>query len=288
MYTKKELVQLVDNMPAFPPSVSRILTLTADITCAPKDLIRIIELDPVLTLKLLQLVNSPYFGLSRQISSIKQAVVFVGINTIKNLALTIAPLEILNHDSKDTPHMENMLYHAIAVGVISRHLARRCSLSEIESTDFFVAGLLHDFGKMALYRFLPKKYNKTLHLAAKKQIPLHRAERKTLGVNHLQVGALLAKKWHLPMEFIACMGNHHDWKFSRTSLLQDCIYTANLIAQTIGVGDSGDPILTPSLPKPIERRLNAKLPELIGTLGDLAGEMHKAKVFIYHWHSDLK
>ncbi|MBF0126183.1 MAG: HDOD domain-containing protein [Magnetococcales bacterium] len=279
-YSTKKLIKLVDGMPAFPPSVYRILKLTADINCAPKDLVRVIDHDPVLTLKLLQLVNSPYFGLSRQISSIKQAVVFVGINTIKNLALTIAPLEMLSRHSPSNPWMDNLLAHAIGVGVIAKHLARRLGISEVESTDFFVAGLLHDIGKMALYRFDTDDYDKALQLAIKKKIPLHMAERHVFGVDHTQVGAMLGDKWCLPLDFVACMGHHHTWN-PDMSPLQDCVFTANIIAKKIKVGESGDPVTENSLPRELELRLGCKLPELIGTLGDLSGEMNIAQILIH-------
>ncbi|MEO5330654.1 MAG: HDOD domain-containing protein [Magnetococcus sp. YQC-5] len=279
-YSKKKLMLLVDGMPAFPPSVYRILKLTADINCAPKDLVRIIDLDPVLTLKLLQLVNSPYFGLSRQIGSIKQAVVFVGINTIKNLALTIAPLEI-TRNSEFSPFMDNLRAHAIAVAVIAKHLARRIGVSDLDSTDFFVAGLLHDFGKMALFRLNPNDYFKALRMAAKKNIPLHRAERSVFGVDHTDIGAILGDKWCLPAEFVACMERHHAWDPANTSAMQDCVFVANIIAKIIGVGQSGNPVVENTLPKEISERLGIQLQELIGSLGDLSGDMNKAQIYIH-------
>ncbi len=280
-YSKKKLIKLVDEMPAFPPSIYRILKLTADINCEPKDLVRVIDLDPVLTLKLLQLVNSPYFGLSRQISSIKQAVVCVGINTMKNLALTIAPLEMLSGTINDAPFMESLRAHAIGVGVIAKHLARRIGISEVESTDFFVAGLLHDFGKIALFRFTPEAYKSTLDLATKKKITLLQAEQELLGVTHTKIGAMLGHKWRLPVEFVTCMGQHHTRDTTNATALQDCIYTANIVAKKIGIGHSGNSIIENSLPKAIENRLECKLPELIGTLGDLSGEMNQAQIFIH-------
>ncbi|MBF0191344.1 MAG: HDOD domain-containing protein [Magnetococcales bacterium] len=284
-HSKKKLLNLVDGMPAFPPSVYHILKLTADINCAPKALVRVIDLDPVLTIKLLQLVNSPYFGLSRQIGSIRQAVVFVGINTIKNLALTIAPMEMLSRDALNTPFLEGLLSHAIAVGVVARHLARRSGISEMESTDFFVAGLLHDFGKIALHRFFPEKHAKALALAHKKQLPLHLAEQEILNLDHTQVGALLADKWQLPPGCQASMGQHHNWKHAGESAVLDCVIAANIIAKTIGVGHSGNPVIDNPLHPAIEHRLGGDLSDLIGTLGDISGEMHKVQRFIHSWQN---
>ncbi|MBF0293963.1 MAG: HDOD domain-containing protein [Magnetococcales bacterium] len=278
-YSAKKLIRLVDGMPAFPPSVYRILQLTSDINCEPKDLVRVIDHDPVLTLKLLQLVNSPYFGLSRQIGSIRQAVVFVGINTIKNLVLTIAPMEMLSRQGTDNRWMENLLAHAIGVGVIAKHLARRCGISEVEATDYFVAGLLHDIGKMALHRFKPEDYKDALRLAKKKGLPLLEAEREIFGVDHAQVGAMLGDKWCLPVELVVSMEKHHDWN-PNLSLLQDCVYAANLMAKRLRVGNSGND--TPEhLPRELEQRFGAKIEELVGTLGDLSGEMNFTQILIH-------
>lgn len=284
-HSRKKLIQLVDGMPAFPPSVYHILKLTSDINCPPKELIRVIDLDPVLTFKLLQLVNSPYFGLSRQIGSIRQAVVFVGINTIKNLALTIAPMEMLSHENLNGQFLEGVLSHSIAVGVIARHLARRSGISAEESTDFFVAGLLHDFGKIALHRFFPLQHARALALAAKKPIPLHEAEQEILHLNHAKVGALLADKWCLPPGCAVSMGRHHDWKPKHASPMLDCILAANIIANTIGIGDSGNPITEIALPPEVAFRLGGTLPELIGTLGDISAEIHKLQIFIHSWQT---
>ncbi|MBF0614400.1 MAG: HDOD domain-containing protein [Magnetococcales bacterium] len=284
-HSKKKLIRLVDGMPAFPPSVYHILKLTADINCVPKELVRVIDLDPVLTIKLLQLVNSPYFGLSRQIGSIRQAVVFVGINTIKNLALTIAPMEMLSRDTHNSPFLEGLLSHAIAVGVIARHLARRCGISEVESTDFFVAGLLHDFGKIALHRFFPNKYAKAMAMAAKKQISLIEAERHMLDLDHAQIGQMLADKWRLPPGCVASMGQHHQCPDPDTAPILTCVYAANIIAKTIGVGNSGNPVTETALPTAVEQCLGGSLHELIGTLGDLSGEMHKVQLFIHSWQT---
>ena len=83
----RQLMTAIDRMPAFPKSVQQVLELTRDLNCAPRDLVQVIERDPVLTVKILKVVNSAYFGLSRPVTSVNHAVVFLGFNTIKNLSL---------------------------------------------------------------------------------------------------------------------------------------------------------------------------------------------------------
>ncbi|MBF0368348.1 MAG: HDOD domain-containing protein [Magnetococcales bacterium] len=268
-------------MPAFPQSVYRILQLTTDINCPPKELIEIIGHDPVLTLKILKILNSPYFGLSRTILSINQAVVFVGINTIKNIALTIAPVGVLTNEEKDDEYLTNLLMHSLGTAIVAKRLSRRLGASELESADYFVAGLLHDFGKVVLARYMPKEYAKAIKRASKKNIPFLKAEKKLLGTDHTRVGAMLAKKWHLPNELVASIQNHHAPRGKGSpSPMGDCVFAANQIVKKLRIGKSGNPVVE-QLPPPIASRFNMDLGELINSLGDFSNEWKKTW-FILH------
>ena len=150
-YSKKKLIRLIGDVPAFPHSIYQILHLASDINFSPKELVEVVGHDPVLTLNILKMVNSHYFGLSQPIGSINQAVVCAGINTIKNLALTVAPLELLSSKKQDDPELNQLLLHSLATGFIAKKLARNLGVSEVDATDYFVGGLLHDVGKVALF-----------------------------------------------------------------------------------------------------------------------------------------
>ncbi|MEO5377952.1 MAG: HDOD domain-containing protein [Magnetococcus sp. DMHC-6] len=278
---KMELIRMVDKMPAFPQSVHRVLQLTADINCAPKELVEVITHDPVLTLKILSLLNSPYFGLSRSISSIQQAVVFVGINTIKNLALSIAPMGILPQHIRSDHYMSQLLLHSLATATCTKQLCRRLGISEIESTNYFVGGLLHDFGKVVLARFQNKNFKQALRLAEHKKISLLLAERKILGTTHTQVGSQLGKKWCLPKELVACLRDHHtpDKKNTRY-LMVDCVFAANQLVKKLGIGHAGNPIIE-NLPPRIADRFGMDLTDLAKSASDFADELKKASVFIH-------
>ena len=276
---KKQLVATVDGMPAFPQSVFRILQLTTDINCNPRDIVQVVEHDPVLTMNLLKLVNSPYFGLSRRVASISQAVVFVGINTLKNLALSIAPIEVLPKNNWANPRMHQLLLHSLGSAAIARRLSRQLGVPEIDATDYFVAGLLHDFGKVALARCKTKTYRKSLQQAAKKEIPLHQMEKKLFGQDHCQVGALLGKKWCLPKALVSCMAGHHD-ETAPSSPMLDCVRAANEIAKRLQYGHSGNPVIAGKLPPTVANRFGQDLPQLIQSLGNVSEELSRARVFI--------
>ncbi len=92
---RKDLLEIVEKMPVFPRSVHRVIELTSDINSDPRDLVEVIEHDPILIMKVIKLVNSSYFGLAQKITYVNHAVVYIGINTVKNLALSAATLGVL-------------------------------------------------------------------------------------------------------------------------------------------------------------------------------------------------
>ncbi|MBF0124623.1 MAG: HDOD domain-containing protein [Magnetococcales bacterium] len=279
-----KLIRLVDRMPAFPKSVHRVLQLTSDLNFRPKDLIQIIDHDPVLTVKILKLVNSAYFGLSRSIMSINQAAVFVGINTIKNLTLTVATSGMLPVKNDSHLNMDDFLLHALATATISKRLALRLGVSEIHATDFFVAGLLHDFGKAVFAQFMPREFDMALSTARKHQLSLHQVEQKIIGADHAEVGALLGEKWQLPNSLVTCIRNHHGADVgasldARTQLLFDCVHSGNCIAKTLGLGQSGNPV-NDLFADRLQQRFGSDIDGLIDSLTNLTEEIEKARIFM--------
>ncbi len=144
-----KLAAAVDGMPAFPKSVQKILELTRDVNCSPKDLVQVIDKDPVVTVKVLRVVNSAYYSLPKQITSINHAVVYLGFNTIKNLALSIAAIGMLPASNAAGFDGAQYLLHSLSTAAIAKQLALR--LDDADPMDCFIAGLLHDFGKPLIY-----------------------------------------------------------------------------------------------------------------------------------------
>ena len=132
MELQEKLATLVDDMPAFSSSVMRVMDLTADINCSPKELVEVIDHDPVMTMKILKLVNSAYFGLRSEVVSIKQGVVILGINTLKNLAITIAAVGMLPRNSVKGFDSQEFLLHSLGTATITRIMSHfvRAMLSE--------------------------------------------------------------------------------------------------------------------------------------------------------------
>ncbi|MDX8389193.1 MAG: HDOD domain-containing protein [Mariprofundaceae bacterium] len=274
---QKKLLVMVEGMPAFPKSVQRILELTAGMDCSPKELVQVIEHDPVMMMKLLKLVNSAFFGLSREVTSINHAVIYIGINTIKNLALSVATMGMLPRTNKAAYDTHGFLLHSLTTASISVLLSGRTDIGNEDPGDFFVAGLLHDFGKMVFALFMPDEFGKALTLAADGVMPLHEAELQMIGSDHTEIGAMLADQWELPQRLASAIREHHSP--ASGGVLQDCLSTANMISKHLAFGVSGNYAMG-ELTASASDRFGDDLVGLVDTLGDLSGEMVKAQAFI--------
>ena len=276
---QNDIFKLVDKMPAFPHAVTKVLDLTSRANCSPKDLVEVIEHDPIITVKILKLVNSAFYGLSQPINSISHGVVYVGINTVKNLALTIAAIGMLPRNNT-TFDMNAFLLHSLGVAVVSKRLAQEPGVCNKDTSDYFVAGLLHDFGKVVLAQFRPEQFRKALDITVDESIPLFQAEQEIFGLDHAELGGLLAESWKLPVSLTNCIRNHHQPEVElEDECMRDTIYTANQIVNSISFGDSGNRFFPP-FPGNITSRCGWKFPELMENLGDLTEEMDKVRAFI--------
>lgn len=276
VYSETELFALMEEIPAFPHSGFLILQITNDINCPPRELVKVIEQDPIVTLHLLKLVNSGHFGLAKKITSIKQAVVFLGLNTMKNLALGIAPMELLTGDKTFPRSLTSILRHSLTTAIIARKLARDLGYSEAQATDCYVAGLLHDFGKVALFKLIPERYEALLKMADSLDTPLSDLEAREIATTHTAIGELLGQRWQLPELLIQSMGRHHDPDLCATSPFLVCVYVANLIANRMHQGLLGKPSKGSSLPPAMVACLGKDLDALIASTGLIADEIDRA------------
>ncbi len=233
---EEELLDMVEKMPAFPKSVEMIIRLSSDINCDHKELVKVIEHDPVMTLKVLNLVNSAYFGLSNKITSINHAVVYVGLNTVKNLAISIASIGMLPGETEAGLNMGQFLYHSISSSSLAKLLAKHMGAPDKVASDFFVAGLLHDFGKIVLAQCIPEEYKKVLQMEGVGSMELVDAEKEIIGVDHTQVGVLLGQKWNLSPNLIESIKLHHTGMPSNdedNKLLINTIFIANKLSKEL-------------------------------------------------------
>lgn len=278
---QNRLMKVVDKMPPFPKSVHRVIELTNDLNCAPKDLVQVIEHDPVITMKMLKLVNSVFFALTKSVTSVRHAVVYLGLNTVKNLALSIATVQCLPTKSSAEFNTNDFLLHSLTTASIAQRIGKEF-LGSGDTSDLFVTGLLHDFGKVVLAQFMAEDFGKAIVIARERGISLHEAETEVIGTDHTIVGAMLAEKWELPKELTACIRHHHhpDAIDASPDIVDDCVFAADQISKKLEFGFSGNPVIE-AFPNHMVERFGVNMDQMIGRLGDLSIEVQKAESFIY-------
>jgi len=274
--SRQEVVEMVDQMPAFAESVQQVLDLTSDINCSPRDLVRVVEHDPVLTGRILKVVNSAYFGLSRRISSVKEALAFIGLNTLKNVALTVAAIGALPKNNKAGMNMETFLAHSLGVGAASRWIAHRVGLDSRETERAFLAGMLHNFGSVLIALQMPKVYRRVAVIADSTDRPPFLVEREILGMDHFEIGGLVAEKWKLESSISQAITYHREMSedVERTALME-VLWMASKI---VGILRPDSAHVEESHPD-LGSTLNMTLDELLAEKGSIELAVERVQIF---------
>jgi putative nucleotidyltransferase with HDIG domain len=268
-------------MPSLSTTVAKVLEVCNNPRTSPADLNHVISLDPVLVGRVLKLINSAYYGLGQQVTNLVRAIIMLGINTVKNLALSTAVMGSLS-SKKDFQglNMEGFWRHSLCVGVAAKILARQRGIDPKQMEEYFTAGLLHDIGKIPLNAVLSKEYMLTVSIADRERISLFRAEEKTLGINHAQAGAMIVKAWRLEGPVGDAIVNHHnyqDYSGEHGDILGSII-AANRFASIMEIGFAGDryPEKTPAA----VQELGLEKDAFDGIEKTVNREIEKAQVFL--------
>lgn len=279
--TEQNINDMLEDIPTFSKSVIRILELTADVNCLTKDLVSHITHDPILTASVLKLVNSAYFGLSRKVISIQQSVVYLGINTIKNLAVSVAAMGSLPQSNNAGLDMNNFWLHSLTTAVVAKLLAEKNNIPSAEVSTFFISALLHDIGEIIFSQAHPAIYEGVLEEASEMEKPLHTIEQDTFGINHAKLGALLAEKWQLPQSMADAIRYHHDTRqiIEEDQILNRIVFVANQVAKGLGQANKENSVNT-VIPGAVLSWLGGPVEEVADSLPNLEEEIESAKVFI--------
>ena len=200
------VLERVTELP-FSPVAGRILELALDDRVGAREIARIITQDQAFTARLLKIANSPYYGQTRAVTTVTQAVPVLGINTISSLATALGSFAYASNDEGTPVSMREMWEHSIGCAIWGRQLARHIGHRGAEET--FIAGLLHDMGKTVFYRFFKHEFLSAVDAALTESIDLLSAERRFFDTDHAEAGAKVAAKWNLPTVLIDTIKYHH-------------------------------------------------------------------------------
>jgi len=239
----KRLQSYISKMPALTPTVDKVLKTCNDMNASPADISKVISMDPVLTGKILRLINSAYYGLPQKVTTLVRAIIMLGINTVKNLILSTAILS--NLKSKKTNNaldMDGFWRHSLSVGVLSRLIAKKRNVGQHAVEEYFIAGLLHDIGKIPINNKIPDDYQRVIGASNKLRQPLFVAEKEVLKIDHTDMGRLITDKWKLGGGIRDTIIHHHALP-SYKGEFQDILLTvalANYQANILKFGSSGN------------------------------------------------
>ncbi|HUB24475.1 MAG TPA: HDOD domain-containing protein [Tepidisphaeraceae bacterium] len=203
-----DLLRRVTSLATLPEVTVRIIQIVEDPRSTAARLHQTISHDPALVTRILKVVNSAFYGLPGQVTTAERAVVLLGVNAVKNLALA-ASLGQLFKGIKicDAFSPRDLWTHCVAVGVIAREMAKQLRLPVVD--EAFLGGMIHDMGLLVHLQVHPEKLSQTCRAAQKEGIEFLAAERNCIGIDHQMLGMALSDHWHFPRAFGAVAGFHH-------------------------------------------------------------------------------
>ena len=257
----KKIVKWVNSseISSIKQTVTQIINTINNPDSSANDLKNIIEIDPPLTSKLIKLANSAFYGYPKRISEIQEAIVCIGFEAVKELALGQKVCELFNQDSDINGYSRIALWkHSISVALYSKLIYRREFRKKGE--NMYVAGLLHDIGIIVIDQFLHSKLRRILKKVNNEKNNLIKIENNDLGFNHTDICMALAKDWGFPDEIAFAMGNHHepdkvDDDYVR---IAGTIFIADYVTQTKNIGYCDAPYPNKTLFQKYLAKLNIK------------------------------
>jgi putative nucleotidyltransferase with HDIG domain len=228
----RKIIMDTKTLPTLPGVINKLNSLSDDDKSSVQEMARIVSSDQVLSARILRLANSPSYGFYR-VSTISNAMILLGVNVVKSLALSSSIFEIMEKNSV------GLWEHSLGVGVASNLIARKLGLPECE--EISTAGLLHDIGKVIISLKCSEVEADIRHTVDNKHVYMREAEQEIIGTDHAEIGGWLAKSWFLPDKLSEPINCHHDVAASENHRMKTAVvHIADILIKASGFGDSGD------------------------------------------------
>lgn len=235
----RELKGLVSEIPTLPVIYQELFKKMQDPDVAVPEVAEVISLDQALAAKVLHLVNSAYYGYSKQIKTISRAVVILGFQAVRSAALAISVFDYFqDEESSEQVDMLKFWEHSIAVGAISKVLAEVYVKQQRE--EAFIVGLLHDVGKLVEKRYFPEDFEEVCTAAMQQHLSWYQCEKRIFNINHAGIGGTLFRAWRFPPSVVEVVRHHHTPESALThSQLASLVHVADWISYELGHGAPG-------------------------------------------------
>ncbi|MCF8109547.1 MAG: HDOD domain-containing protein [Desulfohalobiaceae bacterium] len=212
------------------------------------DIANIVSKDITLSAKVLQLVNSSFYSLRQKVDTLTWALALIGTNQLMTIVSGVSAVSLFKHIPSQLLNMVSFWEHSIACGTAARLLSGYFP-ERMDPERFFVAGLLHDIGRLILVQNLSKEYLSLLHYVRKEERFLFAAETEKFGVDHSEIGARLAVHWNLPESLVSMLKNHHFPEYGRSFREAAIVNLADILVNALEIGNSGETLVPVIEPK---------------------------------------
>jgi len=235
---RKFIASRTITLPEIPTIIFKLNDIIADPFSSAEDIARVISTSPGLCAILLRIVNSAFYGFPSRIDSIARAVTVIGTKEVSALAMGITAMEVFKDIPPTVFDMQAFTHHSLACGVLARVLAANGKLRNTE--QMFVAGLLHDIGRLVIFRYFPRQAASLLSGGAAGGESLYAREKAVMGFRHTDIAADLFEKWKLPMALTQNVVYHHRPSAAQDPVKAAVVHLADIIAHSLGEGKSGE------------------------------------------------
>lgn len=265
------IVEAVNDLPALPGVVVRVMELTEDANATIYDINQVLNQDQAMTAKVLKMANSAFYGFPRRISTVTDATIFLGFKTIRSIVLAASISDMLSQELEGYALAPGELWrHSQCTAMASREIAKKTG--GITPDLAYTAALLHDIGKLVLNRDMKEAYQDIVKMADADKVSFIEAEDRILGFNHAVVGARIAEKWSLPAELVEAIEKHHNPdKAEINPKLIATVHLADVLCVSMGIGMGIDGLLNPVSEYAMQtiNFTENDLEEIVSTLADV-------------------
>jgi len=273
----------IKGMPSLPVTVTKVREICDNPKTSPMDLYKVISLDPVLMGKVMKLINSAYYGLNGRVTSLVRAIIMLGMNTVKNLALSSSVMSIMS--GKDCPDMCNSTrfwQHSLCTGIAAKVLAKELGRDRNSLEEYFIAGMLHDIGKIPILTCFSGEYQAIIDGCGERKETMFEAEKRVFKFDHTIAGQFIAQQWNLGEQLESIIVNHHDPILFSDEKNRDIVQTiavADYFTNKIGYGFvEGFCVSVPDQGVFTETGITSEMLESIEDV--VLTELEKARVFL--------
>jgi len=219
-----------------PGIIAKLSSLAANDRVSVSEMARVVSADQVLSAKVLRLVNSPFYGFSGRVSTVSNALILLGVNVVKSLAVTSSIFEIMEK------HVIGLWEHSLGAATAAQMISRQLQLPDAE--EISTAALLHDIGKVIIKINLKQDYDRLIALIGEKDFFMFEAEQELFSTDHAEIGEWLATSWFLPEKLIEPIAFHHAVeKSSKHSVKTAVVHLSDILVKASNFGFSGDDLV---------------------------------------------